>query len=131
MKKIYGLICLVVLMTVSLSSCSLFSFKKIEKISTLVQEQIKVTKAFTEQIQSVLTEQPDKQEKIDAFEQSIDQMLKSYYEYYKDKGEAGLEQARTEITEFLGKLDADGVGLTKDSIPYYLERFEKLVKPKP
>lgn len=131
MKKMVGIISLIVLMSVSLSGCSLFSFKKIEKVTTLVQEQIKVTKAFTEQIQAVLTEQPDKQEKIDSFEKSIDDMLKSYYEFYKDKGEAGLEQAKTEISAFLEKLDADGVGLTKDSIPYYLERFEKLVKPTP
>ncbi len=130
MKKPIWQFLFVFILMLSLSSCSLFA-SKVQKAVSLVEHQAKVTQAFTEQIQAYFAESPDKQEKIDAFEASVNNMMKAYYEEYKAKGEAGIEQARKELTDFFTNFKVEGVGISDDSVADYLERFEKLVKPTP
>jgi len=130
MKKPIWKFLFVFILMLNLSSCSLFA-NKVQKAVALVEHQAKVTQAFTEQIQAYFAESPDKQEKIDAFEASVNNMMKAYYEEYKAKGEAGLEQARKELTDFFTNFKVEGVGISDDSVADYLERFEKLVKPTP
>ena len=130
MKKPIWKFLFVFILMLSLSSCSLFA-NKVQKAVALVEHQAKVTQAFTEQIQAYFAESPDKQEKIDAFEASVNNMMKAYYEEYKAKGEAGIEQARKELNDFFTNFKVEGVGISDDSVADYLERFEKLVKPTP
>ncbi|MDD4664005.1 MAG: hypothetical protein PHD83_05000 [Caldisericia bacterium] len=130
MKKTYRIALIVVTLMLSLTSCSLFT-AKVKKAASLIEQQAKVTQAFTEQIQAYFAESPDKQEKIDAFEASINELVKGYYEEYKAKGEAGLEQARKELSDFFTNFKVEGVGISDDTVKEYLERFEKLVKPTP
>lgn len=130
MKKTVWISLLVLFLSLNLASCSLFT-AKIKKTINLVEYQIKVTKAFGEQIQAVWVGTEDKEEKINAFETAMDDMIKAYYDYYSKKGEAGIDQAKKELTEFLTKLEAEGAHLSENSIPLYMERFNKLIKPKP
>lgn len=128
-KSIWFWLVLIIIIS-SLSSCSLF-VSKVQKAASLIEQQAKVTQAFTEQIQAYFAESPDKQEKIDAFEASINELVKAYYEEYKAKGEAGIEQARNELKTFFTNFKVEGVGISDDTVKEYMERFEKLVKPTP
>jgi len=82
-------------------------------------------KAFQEQIQAYFSEAPDKDKKIEIFEKAMTDLAQEYYRYYVEQMKLDIEKAKEQMTAFLNKIDADGVGLTKDSIPFYLERIKK------
>jgi hypothetical protein len=82
-------------------------------------------KNFDEQMKAYFAESPDKDAKIKVFEDSMDQLAQEYYRYYVVETKEGIEVAKTNFTTFLTNFKStDGVGLTKDSIPYYLEKLK-------
>lgn len=143
MKKKFHLI-LIILLIGSLTIFSIGCKKKvvekpiektvdIEKPTTIFTEdpdsiktlQQNAQKAFQEQIQAYFAESPDKDKKIEIFEKAITDLAQEYYRYYVEEMKQDLSKAKEKMTAFLNKIDADGVGLTKDSIPLYLERIKK------
>lgn len=82
-------------------------------------------KNFDEQMKAYFAESPDKDAKIKIFEDSMDQLAKEYYRYYVVETKKGIEVAKTNFTAFLTNFkSADGVGLSKDSVPFYLEKLK-------
>lgn len=102
----------------------------IEAQNTTEPESIKTLQnialqSFDEQMKAYFEESPDKEAKIKAFEESMDNLAFEYYRYYVQETKEGLETAKLMFTKFLTTFkSADGVGLSKDSIPYYLERLK-------
>lgn len=83
-------------------------------------------KAFDDQMQAYFAESPDKDAKIKVFEEVMDKLAQEYYRYYVEETKEGIEAGKTKFTTFLTNFkSADGVGLTKDSIPFYLEKMKK------
>lgn len=140
MKKIFVLlmICLVLtLLSVTTISCK----KKVVQappatdqpstsIGTEEPESIKVLqeialKNFDDQMQAIFAESPEKDKKIETFEASMTALAQEYYRYYVEETKLGIEVAKEKFTAYLNDFKSpDGVGLSKDSTPYYLERVK-------
>jgi hypothetical protein len=140
MKKIVTLFtigCLLVLISVVTISCK----KKVvqappatEKPSTTISTeepesikalQVIALKNFDEQMQTIFAESPDKDKKIEIFEASMTALAQEYYRYYVEETKLGIEVAKEKFTAYLKDFKSpDGVGLSKDSTPYYLERVK-------
>jgi hypothetical protein len=83
-------------------------------------------KNFDEQMKAYFEETPDKDAKIKVFEDSMDLLAKEYYRYYVEETKEGINKAKANFTAFLTSFkSSDGVGLSKDSIPFYLEKMKK------
>jgi len=80
---------------------------------------------FNEQMASVFAESPDKDAKIKVFEESMDNLAQEYYRYYVEETKQGIDVAKANFTAFLKDFKStDGVGLSKDSTPFYLEKVK-------
>lgn len=140
MKKLITLltICFVlVVVSVSSTSCK----KKVaqtppateqntQTIDVQEPESIKALQAialknFDDQMKTIFAESPDKDKKIEIFEASMTALAQEYYRYYVEETKLGIEVAKEKFSSFLKDFKSpDGVGLSKDSTPYYLERVK-------
>jgi peptidoglycan hydrolase CwlO-like protein len=140
MKKIFALLmicCLLVVVSVCSSSCK----KKVVQAPTTTEKstsniaseepesikalQVIALKNFDEQMQTIFAESPDKDKKIEIFEASMTALAQEYYRYYVEETKQGIEVAKEKFTAYLKDFKSpDGVGLSKDSTPYYLERVK-------
>lgn len=96
------------------------------KVVTLKTLQEIALADFDEQMQAVMLETPDKDVKIKKFEASMTALAEEYYRYYVEETKEGIEAATTNFTAFLTSFkSSDGIGLSPDSFPLYMERMKK------
>jgi flagellar basal body-associated protein FliL len=99
-------------------------YEDTDEIKTLKQE---ASVLFGEQIQAYFLDDPNKDEKIEEFENKMNQVMVATHQYYLLENNGGWEIADSSFVDFLRNLKyEDAIPLSEESIPYYLEKLHNI-----
>jgi len=99
-------------------------YEDTDEITSLKQE---AGVLFGEQIQAYFLDDPNKDEKIEEFENKMNQIMVATRQHYVLENNGGWETADSSFVDFLRNLKyEDAIPLSKESIPFYLEKLHNI-----
>ncbi len=91
----------------------------------IAQLRLLLEDAFIDQVQAYFMEAPDKEEKVQIYEDLMTLLGQAYYRYYVTEGNGTLTDAQAAMRIYVLNFEADGITLSSDSVDYFLERVKE------